>query len=755
MRGPAIALASVAGLAGLGLLRRGGGTWGSRATRRLTLVDVERAIRADGEAEGSPPSLLDKIPVPGVTVHPRSEWPTGIRTRTGTYGACPGDLHTTQGRVYADLVAKKEREIRDMLRMTPNQRAALHGCDWVPAEHAGMPGVSVVRVRGRWWVYDGHHGLAAYRHLGIEPIVWRATLAANGDPIAAPRLFARRAGSRSEWAELGRAGLPVGHTPSIKKLVHVVSLRELATLWRNREGGASGALVAWVEIALGAGPPYREGIPIDDVLDRMSDWAWGESDAIAVERCHEELVLLAKHFNRLSFPLTVYRGLEVHPRTIVDVQEPGDHWTPNRAVALAFATGRHQSSHRERTGDRGGEPVLLSGTISGPHAIRWRETFNGYFDYTVDHADDPEVAEQQVATSLVRDVQIIPITTRKPSKKRAGSCTAIQIPATLYHATLARKADAIERAGLQPSTPATSLWFDQASGFVYVAGTPSAAASFVEAYLEAIGELNGETDKDEIAVFAIDTSKTDAGLWQKDPFNEYPKIVSLRYPVVIPPRALSRVPPGKAGSRTIRAKAQRFDAMIGDTGAILPRIPLWPAVQRHLKNDLQFETDSDYGTTFSDMVVEALDTLKRRQPEARNTPASGRAPTRQNAEILAWEWIQGRYDDFVASAARFTDPLVLYREVTAKRHADIRIDGLGAFWSWDPEAAEAHWSRGGEHWLLVASVSARYVDWMATATANVTMPYEREITLIPGSPVLLLRIRNDAGVTVVDEWGTA
>lgn len=49
MRGPAIALASVAGLAGLGLLRRGGGTWGSRATRRLTLVDVERAIRADDE----------------------------------------------------------------------------------------------------------------------------------------------------------------------------------------------------------------------------------------------------------------------------------------------------------------------------------------------------------------------------------------------------------------------------------------------------------------------------------------------------------------------------------------------------------------------------------------------------------------------------------------------------------------------------------------------------------------------------------
>lgn len=594
----------------------------------LAMAGVVR--RRGSRSEQDAPSL-DKISVPGVTVHPRSEWPTGIRTRTGTYGACPGDLHTTQGLVYADLVAKKEREIRDVLKMTPGQRAALHGCDWVPAEHAGMPGVSVVRVRGRWWVYDGHHGLAAYRRLGIEPIAWRATLAANGDPIAAPRLFARRTGSRSEWAELGRASLPAEHVPSIQKLVHVVSLAKLAAIWRDREDEASGNLVAWVEISLGAGSSYREGIPIDDVLDRMRDWADGESDAVAVERCHEDLVLLAKHFNRLRFPLTVYRGLQVNPKKIVDVQEPGDHWTPNRAVAIAFAEGRHQASHRQRTGDDSGEPVLLSGTISGPHAVRWRETFNGYFGYTVDNADDPEVAEQQVATSLVRDVQVIPLST--PGQKRKKRT---------------------------------------------------------------------------------------------------------------------------AGSRaTIRAKAQRFDAMIDGAGAILPRIPSWSAVQRHLQNDLQFETDSDYGTTFKDMVFEAFDTLKRRQPEARNTPASGRAPTRQNAEALAWEWIHGRYDDFVASAARFTDPLILYREVTARRHTDIRIDGLGVSWSWDPEAAEAHWSRGGENWLLVASVSAQYVDWMATATANVTMPYEREITLIPGSPVLLLRIRSDAGVTVVDEWGTA
>jgi hypothetical protein len=249
-----------------------------------------------------------------------------------------------------------------------------------------------------------------------------AIIAANPERYAPPGArVPSRTGSRSEWAELGRRGLPVPPRTPSKKLVHIVSLKELARIWRDREGGATGDLLAWVEVNLGAGPSYREGIPIDDLLDRMGDWAWGESDAIAVERCHEELVLLATHFNRLRFPLTVYRGLEVHPKTLVNMQESGDHWTPNRAIALAFAEGRHQSSHRERTGDDGGEPVLLSGTISGPHAIRWRETFNGYFDYTVDHAGDPEVAEQQVATSLVHDVQIVPISTRASRTGKRGS----------------------------------------------------------------------------------------------------------------------------------------------------------------------------------------------------------------------------------------------------------------------------------------------------------------------------------------------
>lgn len=588
MNGRNLALGAVAGIATLSLAKR---ATGSRSS------DTKIALKSVG-----------------VTVHPRNEWPAHLRVRgAGEAGPCPADLHTTQASVHAVVVADKER------RILANEE----------------PAVSVVHAGSKWWVFDGHHALVAYRRLGKAPACSRYDVG-RGDPIAAPRLEPMRPsdprGSRSEWAELGRAGLPApARKPSTKKLVHIVSLPDLARIWRDREGGATGDLVAWVEVDLGAGPSYREGIPVDDLLDRMRDWAWGESDAIAVERCHEELVLLAKHFNRLRFPLTVYRGLEVYPKTIVDVQESGDHWTPNRAVALAFAEGRHQSSHRERTGDDGGEPVLLSGTISGPHAVRWRETFNGYFDYTVDHAGDPEVAEEQVATSLVHDVQIVPLPApRVPRRSRA-----------------------------------------------------------------------------------------------------------------------------KRGSRaTVRATAQRFEAMVDGDGALLPLVPSWTAVRQRLLVD-GFTVDSDLGTTFAEICVEALDTLKRKQPDAALLPAPQRAPTPKNAETLAWIWVKWRYESFVESAARFTDPLVLFREVTARDAADVRIDGVGLFWSWDPEAAEAHWARGGAHWLLVARVAARHVDWMATTVQNVRMPYEREITLYPGSPVHLLRIRGDAGVHVVDEMGTA
>ena len=419
----------------------------------------------------------------------------------------------------------------------------------------------------------------------------------------------RAVGSRSA---LGRA-------PS-KKLVHIVSRPALAALWRDRKQGATGELVAWVEIAKGAGPSYRTGLPIDSILDRLGDWSWSEGEAVAVERAHAELVLLQKHFNRIRFPLVVYRGLEVPPGKTVDTHDPGAHWTANRAVALAFAQGRHVSSHRERTGDESGKPVLLSGTLSGPHAVRWHETFRMYLDYTMDHAGDPEVAEEQLTAAIVRDVRVVP---------------------------------------------------------------------------------------------------------------------------------LQRSARAKGSRATIRAKAQRFEAMIDPSGIAHP-VPPWSAVKARLIAD-GFTTDLDVGTTFSEIVAYALDTLAQKQPEERSRPA-----TKTNATNLAWSWIQKQYDDFVASVGTFTDPLTLYREVTARRSSDIRIENIGIFWSWDPEAAEAYWGqKDRSHWLLVAHVAARHVDWMATTLANVRMPYEREVTLLPGSPVHLLRIRNDDGAEVVDAWGTA
>ncbi|MFI5296517.1 MAG: hypothetical protein ACHREM_00345 [Polyangiales bacterium] len=106
----------------------------------------------------------------GIVVHPASEWPARSVSYGGRRITCaPGaELHTTQAFVDDQLVEQKRREI-------------LAGDE---------PAVSLVEHDGLYWVFDGHHRLAAYRILrracpcflhttpGSEPI--RPPLLARG-----------------------------------------------------------------------------------------------------------------------------------------------------------------------------------------------------------------------------------------------------------------------------------------------------------------------------------------------------------------------------------------------------------------------------------------------------------------------------------------------------------------------------------------------------------------------------------------------
>lgn len=106
----------------------------------------------------------------GIVIHPKGDWPRPVYPRFVKYGPSkPGfQLHTTQRYVYVDLVNDKIKEIKD----------------------GATPAVSTVWAGGARWVFDGHHTLAAYLLLGVEPKLARYD---NGgsDSVPAPHLFRR------------------------------------------------------------------------------------------------------------------------------------------------------------------------------------------------------------------------------------------------------------------------------------------------------------------------------------------------------------------------------------------------------------------------------------------------------------------------------------------------------------------------------------------------------------------------------------
>ena len=81
-------------------------------------------------------------------------------------------------------------------------------------------------------------------------------------------------------------------------------------------------------------------------------------------------------------------------------------------------------------------------------------------------------------------------------------------------------------------------------------------------------------------------------------------------------------------------------------------------------------------------------------------------------------------------------------------HLSKKGKHLGVYWSWDPDAAEAHWGDSDKKFsaLIEAEVSENGVDWEQTLIANIqpfTGDDEKEITLNKGVPLKILSIEID------------
>ena len=133
-----------------------------------------------------------------------------------------------------------------------------------------------------------------------------------------------------------------------------------------------------------AGLPGR-GLQMRDVQEILRDRIEDSGDEEAeLDRLHRELGAVARFFDGLTFPLTVYRGVLLSGPAQAKLfrQKIGAHWTPNRQIALRFARGQHDASERaKRAGD---VPTLLTGQISSPLEVNWRDTFALYLGYSVE-----------------------------------------------------------------------------------------------------------------------------------------------------------------------------------------------------------------------------------------------------------------------------------------------------------------------------------------------------------------------------------
>ena len=219
----------------------------------------------------------------------------------------------------------------------------------------------------------------------------------------------------------------------------------------------------------------------------------------------------------------------------------------------------------------------------------------------------------------------------------------------------------------------------------------------------------------------------------------------------------SRDAASEQGADYFRPATSRSNLSVQQSGngVVSNRFPSWASVRRRLQRD-GFTHDFEH--------------LKDAYAE------EGLSDREQTERV--WEVVQSDWDTFTRYAFDFTDPIRIWRAVTADsvealrlprpappspaarrrerqlalpfkqmsaRHNPSDKEGVGIWWSWDPHAAEAHWG-GATHargFLLAGEVAYGDVNWPATFYANLASAEEREIQVKPGAPIRLLRVRDD------------
>jgi hypothetical protein len=110
------------------------------------------------------------------------------------------------------------------------------------------------------------------------------------------------------------------------------------------------------------------------------------------------------------------------------------------------------------------------------------------------------------------------------------------------------------------------------------------------------------------------------------------------------------------------------------------------------------------------------------------------------AEDRAWD-IWGDFSHLFDAQGNAT----LYRVITAPPDWTPGNRHPGIYWSWDKDAAEAHWgnfNNGHVKFRLAAKINSSVVDWVITLGMNIQPDYtdEKEIRIQENAPVEILKI---------------
>ena len=128
-------------------------------------------------------------------------------------------------------------------------------------------------------------------------------------------------------------------------------------------------------------------------------------------------------------------------------------------------------------------------------------------------------------------------------------------------------------------------------------------------------------------------------------------------------------------------------------------------------------------------------------------PYNGPEPEADDWQNHLAKWCEDRIDAAMWNIAyQFKgDQIRVYRDITAPENwkpDPSRHPGI--YWSWDADAADAHWgdfTNGDVQWRMTAVVKADEIDWVRTLVQNAMPSYEHEREI---------RLREDQPVKIID-----